>query len=624
MSFGTVPLSSTTIGGVQVPASAVYVPETPGGNFTATMGAPGMVQTDASGASAPVLAAIVPLVPTIMQKANGVTGAGAKTLSISFANNNTSGNSIVVVLGMGEVEGANITLAVTDSNGNVYQRAGSAASQGSTLEATIFYASGIATGANTVTITISGTSSVNTAIAAEIYELAGLIQTAGALDTTGVGSNAGSTAVSSNNGTPILPNEYYFLAVAAGGGTITAASNWNLDSGTLAPTGGNLVSFGAASRLHGQFSGLTPQATLSTSNAWAACAASFRAVMLPVEGQFNLAQIGGVAPGLDQTNELRVSLYGTNSTPGDTAIGVTSGNLLKTQAQAANSGGNITNANPMQTNLYPGGAVQSVTNPSFVELTDGTNALGTSGNPIRTNPTGTTTQPVSLASLPSLAAGSATIGGVTIVDSGGTNKLAIDSSGRLTLVPNSSVNVAQVNGATPNLAQESGGNLATLAGVVSGAKAAVKAGSGDIADLAHGQATMANSVPVVIASNQSAVPVGPTAGTAFDTNAGTSGSNTLRTQAGGAATGTKSSVAASATSVTILASNTSRKGAIIFNDSTALLYLDLSGGAATSSSYSVQVPANSYFEVPGPNIYNGAITGVWASAVGNARVTEFS
>ncbi len=142
--------------------------------------------------------------------------------------------------------------------------------------------------------------------------------------------------------------------------------------------------------------------------------------------------------------------------------------------------------------------------------------------------------------------------------------------------------------------------------------------------LAVGQATMANSLPVAVASNQGAVPVGPAAGTAFDTNAGTAGANTLRTQAGGSATGTKSNVAGSASSVTILASNTSRKGAIIYNDSTAVLYLDLSGGTAASTSYSVQLPANAYFELPGPNVYNGAITGIWSSATGNARVTEWT
>ena len=90
------------------------------------------------------------------------------------------------------------------------------------------------------------------------------------------------------------------------------------------------------------------------------------------------------------------------------------------------------------------------------------------------------------------------------------------------------------------------------------------------------------------------------------------------------ATGTKSNVVSSASSVTILASNVSRKGAMVYNDSTAILYLDLSGGTASNSSYSVQVPANGFFELPGPVLYTGAITGIWASAVGNARVTEFS
>jgi hypothetical protein len=91
----------------------------------------------------------------------------------------------------------------------------------------------------------------------------------------------------------------------------------------------------------------------------------------------------------------------------------------------------------------------------------------------------------------------------------------------------------------------------------------------------------------------------------------------------GATTGTKSKITSSGSSVTILAANASRKGAIIYNDSTQILYLDLSGGTASSSSYSVQIPAQGYFEVPIP-IYNGLITGIWASANGNAYITELS
>lgn len=91
-------------------------------------------------------------------------------------------------------------------------------------------------------------------------------------------------------------------------------------------------------------------------------------------------------------------------------------------------------------------------------------------------------------------------------------------------------------------------------------------------------------------------------------------------------TATKASVAGSASSVTILAANTARRGATITNDSTAILYLDLTGGTASTTSYTVQLAGSttsgvSYFEVPFG--YTGLITGIWASATGNARVTEF-
>lgn len=87
-------------------------------------------------------------------------------------------------------------------------------------------------------------------------------------------------------------------------------------------------------------------------------------------------------------------------------------------------------------------------------------------------------------------------------------------------------------------------------------------------------------------------------------------------------TGTLSQVASSATAVTILAANTSRKGAAIFNDSTQVLYLGLSNTTPTSSAYTVKMAAASYFEVPAG--YNGIIKGIWASANGNAVITELT
>lgn len=88
------------------------------------------------------------------------------------------------------------------------------------------------------------------------------------------------------------------------------------------------------------------------------------------------------------------------------------------------------------------------------------------------------------------------------------------------------------------------------------------------------------------------------------------------------ATGTQTSVASSATDTTILASNASRKGAMVFNDSTAVLYLLLASGTSSTSNYSVQVAASGFFEVPFG--YTGVIKGLWASATGNARVTELT
>lgn len=84
-------------------------------------------------------------------------------------------------------------------------------------------------------------------------------------------------------------------------------------------------------------------------------------------------------------------------------------------------------------------------------------------------------------------------------------------------------------------------------------------------------------------------------------------------------TATPTSVAGSATSVQLLAANTARKGVTIYNDSTAILYLKL-GTTASTTSYNLQMVALSYYELPFG--YTGRIDGIWASAAGNARISE--
>lgn len=92
---------------------------------------------------------------------------------------------------------------------------------------------------------------------------------------------------------------------------------------------------------------------------------------------------------------------------------------------------------------------------------------------------------------------------------------------------------------------------------------------------------------------------------------------------GGSSTATSAaitSVASSASSVQLLASNTNRVEAVITNDSTAILYIKF-GTAATTSSYTISLNSGESLVV---DKYNGIIHGVWASANGNARITETS
>ena len=81
-------------------------------------------------------------------------------------------------------------------------------------------------------------------------------------------------------------------------------------------------------------------------------------------------------------------------------------------------------------------------------------------------------------------------------------------------------------------------------------------------------------------------------------------------------------VASSASSVTLLAANASRKNAIFYNASTAILYIALTSSAASTSAYTVQVAAGGNWSMP--VAWTGQITGIWASANGNAIITELS
>jgi hypothetical protein len=204
---------------------------------------------------------------------------------------------------------------------------------------------------------------------------------------------------------------------------------------------------------------------------------------------------------------------------------------------------------------------------------------------------------------------------------------------------------------------------------------------GDITGVV-GQNTMANSLPVVIASNQTAVPISDNGGsitvdgTVAATQSGTwninniSGTVSLPTGAATESTlstlngkvtacntgsvtissalpaGTNNigdvdvltlpavvaatystsavtSVASAATSTSILASNANRRMAIMVNDVDKNCYVKL-GATASTTSFSYKLTPGQTLELPMP-VYTGAIDAIWeAGPTGSMRVTEIT
>ena len=121
-----------------------------------------------------------------------------------------------------------------------------------------------------------------------------------------------------------------------------------------------------------------------------------------------------------------------------------------------------------------------------------------------------------------------------------------------------------------------------------------------------GQKNKAGSIPVTLASDEDPLSV-------------TVGASTVATAA-------VTAVANSASNVTLLSSNTSRRGAIIFNDDTAMtgatLYVKFGTTAATND-FTVALAPQTYLVLPQPT-YTGRIDAIASAATGSARITEFT
>src|SRR5713226_4822749 len=233
--------------GLYNPATAAFVAQQ--GGLTTT-GSDGTVY-------APTVAALTLTPPLIIQKANNASTGSVATLAKAFASNNLVGNTIVVVCGCGN----GTAMTVADSLGNTYTQAITKANS-TTFEAAIFYAVNIIGGANTVTVTNAGTAA---SVAMEIYEVSGLLTQVVAQpdqSTSGTGTSATPTLSALAASTP---NSLAFLGIAvstaAQATSVTAATNWTLDSTQNTTTPAGLYSFGALSQSLPSTTAVIPTAT---------------------------------------------------------------------------------------------------------------------------------------------------------------------------------------------------------------------------------------------------------------------------------------------------------------------------------------------------------------------------
>jgi hypothetical protein len=232
-----------------------------------------------------------------------------------------------------------------------------------------------------------------------------------------------------------------------------------------------------------------------------------------------------------------------------------------------------------------------------------TSALQTTGNTSLASIDSKLTAPITvtgpltdtqLRATPVPVSGTVTTGGLT------------DAQLRATAVPVSAASLPLPAGAATSALQTTGNtSLASIDGKLPAALIGgrldenVGAWLGSTAPTV-GSKTSANSVPVVIASDQASIPV---------------------TVAGGAATAARTSPTVTNVVSTVLAANASRKGAAFYHDGTGNVFLAL-GSGATTTDFTTRLQANDYYEVlPG---YTGIITAIRSSGTSSLRVTELT
>jgi hypothetical protein len=337
---------------------------------------------------------------------------------------------------------------------------------------------------------------------------------------------------------------------------------------------------------------------------------------------------GGPVAGGTATNPIRTDPTGTTTQP----VSDAGGSLTVDGTVTANQGGSWTVAvssvagtvavdqiNAAEADYDTGGGtVSQVMFGLALPASGGPVAGGTATAPVRTDPTGTTAQPVT------------DNGGSLTVDDGG-GSLTVDAPAA-TPVP-----IAVTDTSDTIVKAGDSGNNAIRVNIVAGA------GSGGTAQADKSTFTEGTTsfTPVGGVFNEtiSADPTEDqsaaariTAKRALHVNLRTSGgvefpgdaTNGLDvdvTRTPTSTTSTRTSVAAATSTTTVLAANANRLTALFYNNSSDNLFLAL-GSGATTTNFTVRISKDGFWELPLK--YTGIITGVWSGTNGAVRVTELT
>jgi len=217
-------------------------------------------------------------------------------------------------------------------------------------------------------------------------------------------------------------------------------------------------------------------------------------------------------------------------------------------------------------------------------------------------------------------------------------------SGGMPVVTIQNINLSELNGAVPSSSNPLPVSIADGANVAQGTTTDASSANTQIGLLKAIKAFLAGTLTV----NQSNIQADYDSGAGTQTMtmyglalpasggavAGGTATNPMRTDPTGttpqpttlptSATAIVTSVSSAAADTSLIASNMSRKGILLYNDSTAILYLLFGTGVASASNYTVQIPAQGFFEMPVAPVYTGGFHGIWAAANGSVKITELT